>query len=47
MDVTRQDGPEIRGRVVLAHELPFTLGVLTIEPATGASSGKRLVTNDA
>jgi len=34
MDVTRQDGPEIRGRVVLAHELPFTLGVLTIEPAT-------------
>ena len=29
-----QDGPEIRGRVVLAHELPFTLGVLTIEPAT-------------
>ena len=33
MGVTKHDGLAIPGRVVLAHEHPFTLGVLAIEPA--------------
>ena len=34
MGLTKHDGLAIPGQVVLAHELPFTLGILTIEPAT-------------
>jgi len=34
MGVSQQDEPDIPKQIVLAHELPFTLGVLAIEPAT-------------
>src|SRR5829696_7193106 len=34
MGETRHDGLAIPGRVVLAHELPFNIGMLTVHPAT-------------
>ncbi|HJR82580.1 MAG TPA: winged helix-turn-helix domain-containing protein [Sphingomicrobium sp.] len=34
MGETKHDGLAIPSRVVLAHELPFTLGILVVQPAT-------------